>query len=191
MARSVNNILTKGLSGMVGGQLVFRSWKGKTFISAAPKKPKKQSPLQKQNRQKFKMATTFAKSMIKDPAKKAEYKVIAERLNLPNAYTAAITEYMRKTEVKEIDTSGYSGKQGEEIKVVAGKKGFEIQQVEVVIIDKDGVALEEGKAVKDSDLDWVYKTRTTVKEKEGMQFLIRARDRTGNFIEKRVNNHLS
>ena len=186
MAQSINNILTKGLSGMVGGQIVFRSWKGKTFVSVAPKKPKKQSLLQKENRSRFRMATAFAKRMMKDPAKKIEYKALADKMNLPNAYTAAITEYMRKPEINEVDTTGYSGKEKEEIKVSATKKGFELQEVEVVIIDKDGVIIENGKASLGSDLIWTYRTTSAMEEKEGVQFLIKARDRTGNVKQKMV-----
>ena len=186
MARSVNNVLTKGLRGMVGGQMVFRSWNGKTFISVAPRKPKKQSPLQKENRLKFKKAAGFAKSMMKDPAKKAEYQEIATKLKLPNAYTAAITDYMRNPEINEVDISNYSGKEDEEIQVVARKKGFEIQEVEVIIVDKNGEVIEEGKAAKGSGSDWLYKTRATTEDKGAVQYLIRVRDRTGNFIEKRI-----
>jgi hypothetical protein len=186
MARSRNNILTKGLSGMIGGQMVFRTWNKKTYISNAPSKPKKQSKLQKENRSKFKEATIFAKSMMSDPAKKAEYKEIAKKLSLPNAYTAAITEYMRKPEIKKVDTSRYSGKEGEEIKVTVRKKSFEVQEVEVIIVDKNGVVIEEGKAGKELGSDWVYWTKSAVEEKEGVRFLIRAKERTGNFIEKRA-----
>src|ERR1041384_1030594 len=103
MAWSNNNLLTKGLSGMVGKQIVFRTWNGKTFISVAPKKTNKQSPLQKENRTKFKKATTYAKSMMKDPVKKAEYKEIAKKMRLPNAYTAAITDYMRNPKIEALD----------------------------------------------------------------------------------------
>ena len=186
MARSVNNNLTRGLRGMVGGQMVFRSWNGKTFISVAPQKPKKQSPLQKQNRLKFKEAAGYARSMMKDPIKKAEYQEKAKKLKLPNAYTAAITDYMRNPEISEVNTSNYSGKAEEKIKVVARKKGFEIQEVEVVIVDKNGEVIEEGKAAKGLGSDWLYKTRAAIEDKGAVQYLIRVRDRTGNFIEKRV-----
>ena len=186
MARSINNVLTKGLSGMVGRQIVFRSWNGKTFISVAPKKPKKQSPLQKENRQKFKMATRYAKNMMKDAVTKAEYLEVAKKLNLPNAYTAAITDYMRNPEVIEVDTSTYSGKEEEEIKVVTRKKGFEIQEVEEIIVDKHGEIIEEGKATKGSGSDWLYKTRAIIEDKVAVQYLIRVRDKTGNFIAQRL-----
>jgi hypothetical protein len=186
MARSINNNLTRGLSGMIGGQMVFRTWNGKTYLSNAPSKPKKQSKLQKENRMKFKEATAFAKTMMLDPAKKAEYKAIADKLELPNAYTAAITEYMRKPEISQVDTSKYTGKEDEEIKVVVRKKSFEVQEVEVIIADKNGVVIEEGKAAKDLGNDWIYSTQRTLEDKEGVQFLVRARERTGNFVEKTV-----
>jgi hypothetical protein len=184
MARSNNNILTKGLSGMIGKQIVFRSWNGKTFISVAPKKPKKQSPVQKENRSKFKRATIYAKSMMKDPIKKAEYKDIAKKLQLPNAYTAAITDYMRNPQIEALDLASYSGKADEEIKVTASKKAFEIQEVEVTIVDQNGEAIEEGKAVKGLGNEWIYKTINNIEKKEPVKFLIKVRDRTGNIRER-------
>jgi hypothetical protein len=184
MARSNNNILTKGLSGMIGKQIVFRTWNGKTFISVAPKKPKKQSPIQKENRSKFKRATLYAKSMMKDPIKKAEYKEIAKRFQLPNAYTAAITDYMRNPQIEALDLASYSGKADEEIKVTASKKGFEIQEVEVTVVDQNGEAIEEGKAVKGLGNEWIYKTTNNIGEKELVKFLIKVKDMAGNIRER-------
>jgi hypothetical protein len=184
MARSNNNILTKGLSGMVGKQIVFRTWNGKTFISVAPKKPKKQSAVQKENRSKFKRATIYAKGMMKDPIRKAEYKEIAKKLQLPNAYTAAITDYMRNPQIEALDLESYSGKANEEIKVTTSKKGFEIQEVEVMIVDQNGEALEEGKAVKLVGNQWIYKTTNNIEDKESSIFLIKVRDKAGNIMER-------
>jgi hypothetical protein len=184
MARSTNNLLTKGLSGMVGKQIVFRTWNGKTFISVAPKRPKKQSPIQKENRTKFKRATIYAKSMMKDPVKKAEYKEIARKLQLPNAYTAAITDYMRNPQIEELDLATYSGKADEEIKVTVSKKWFEIQEVEVIAVGKNGEVIEEGKAKKGLANVWTYTMNNDIEEKETAKFLIRVRDKTGNIRER-------
>jgi hypothetical protein len=184
MARSKNNVLTKGLSGMVGKQIVFRSWNGKTFISVAPKKPKKQSPVQKENRTKFKRATMYAKSMMKDPVKKAEYKEIAKKLQLPNPYTAAITDYMRNPEIEALDIANYSGKAGEDIKVTANKKGFKIREVEVIVVDKNGEVIEKGKTEKGVDNEWIYKTSNNIEGKETVRFLISVRDSAGNIRER-------
>jgi hypothetical protein len=87
MAVSKNNVITRGASGMLGGMLVFRTLNGKTIISNRPKKPTRESPIQKANRTKFRRATFFAKQMMADPVKKAEYWEIAKKLQLPNAYS--------------------------------------------------------------------------------------------------------
>jgi hypothetical protein len=65
-----------------------------------PRKPSKESEAQRTNRDRFADATGFARKMMNDPVKKAYYWNRAKKLRLPNAYTAAITDYMRGT-VKE------------------------------------------------------------------------------------------
>jgi hypothetical protein len=186
MAISKNNVLTKGLSGMVGKTVVFRTWNGKTYLSGSPQKPKTQSPIQKENRLRFKMATHYAKNMMKDPLKKEEYKKLAKKMKLPNAYTAAITEYMRRPEIQLVDVSGYSGMEGDEIFVTANKKGFEVEVVEVIISNEKGNVIEQGKAVTSGNKNWTYKTTRTCTEFELLSVTIRARERTGNYIDKKV-----
>jgi hypothetical protein len=186
MAVSKNNPLTHGASGMIGGTMVFKTWNGKTYISNRPSKPKKQSAVQKENRLKFKMATNYAKLMMKDPVRKEEYKQVAKKMMLPNAYTAAITEYMRKPEIKEVDLSGYTGQENEEINVSARKKGFEIEVVEVIIVDDKGQVVEQGKALKKGTEDWAYKTTRFLKDPSTFQVIVRARERTGNYVDKKI-----
>jgi hypothetical protein len=186
MAISKNNNFTRGLSGAVGGNMVFRTWNGKTYISTAPSKPKKQSAIQKENRLKFKMATFFAKQMMKDPIKKEEYKKLAKKMKLPNAYTAAITEYMRKPEIREVELRSYNGRENQEINVNVRKKGFEVEVVEVIIRDEKGNVIEQGKAEKGRVFDWSYKTTKTVEQDGNLDILIRARERTGNYVDKKV-----
>jgi hypothetical protein len=186
MAISKNNNFTRGLSGAVGGGMVFRTWNGKTYISTSPSKPKKQSAIQRENRMKFKMATFFAKTMMKDPVKKEEYKKLAKKMELPNAYTAAITEYMRKPEIREVELKAYSGKENQDIHVNVRKKGFEVEVVEVIISDEKGNVVEQGKAVKGRIFDWSYKTTKTIEQYGSLNILIRARERTGNYVDKKV-----
>jgi hypothetical protein len=185
MAVSKNNPLVHGASGMIGGTVVFRTWNGKTYMYNRPKKPTKQSVQQKENRLRFKMATMFAKSMMKDPQKKAEYQEIAKKQKLPNAYTAAITEYMRKPEIKEVDLKAYSGKENEEIKVEARKKGFDIEVVEVIVANEKGQVVEQGKALKVGHSEWLYKTTRTT-DSRMLQIIVRARERTGNYIDQKL-----
>jgi hypothetical protein len=186
MAISKNNPLTKGASGMIGKTLVFRSFNGKTYMYNRPSKPKKQSPQQKENRTKFSRAVAFAKKMMTDEAKKVEYKAIAKQQKLPNAYTAAVTEYMRKPEIREVDTTNYTGKENEPIAISVKKKGFEIQEVEVIILNEKGNIVEKGNAIKEWGEKWLFKTSTNIDLSEHIQIQVKVKDRTNQSIEKLI-----
>ena len=56
MAKSVNNIITHGLSGKIGDLLVFKQVDGKTIVSKAPRKSNTETEKQKQHRAKFQEA---------------------------------------------------------------------------------------------------------------------------------------
>jgi hypothetical protein len=96
MAIVRSNDLIEGFSGMFGDTMVFRNLRGKTVVSQRPKLPKKESEQQKENRSKFRKATAWAQFVLENPERKEYYRKKAKKLNLPNAYTAAITDYMRK-----------------------------------------------------------------------------------------------
>ena len=92
MARIENSPL-EGLSGTLG-DLVFRTWGGKTFVYPRPSKPKRQSPAQKANRTKFREASQRAMGMLVNDVTREHYRCEALRLKLPNAYTAALREQL-------------------------------------------------------------------------------------------------
>jgi hypothetical protein len=107
---------------------------------------------------KFREATLYAKGAMKDPVKKEFYWKRAKKLKLPNAYTAAITDYMRKAEIKKIDTKAYHGNAGDKITIDAVKKGFPIAEMSVTLLDKNGQRIESGNAVQNNTGQWVYRT---------------------------------
>lgn len=98
MAIVSNNDITFGLRGQIGDFFVFRYMRGKTIASRAPRKPdpRKQSAAQRQTRLTFREASGWAVQTLRDPAQKAYYAQRAKELALPNAYTAALQEYMRR-----------------------------------------------------------------------------------------------
>jgi|GEM_PF-5661974 hypothetical protein len=102
MAIVANNDLTKGLRGRVGKWMVFRIVRGKTIASHAPRKPdpRKQSAAQRLTRSTFREASAWAVRILLDPVKKQYYADLAKADALPNAYTAAVREYMREVAVK-------------------------------------------------------------------------------------------
>lgn len=126
MATVRDNILMEGLSGMFGGRIVFKNLRGKTIVTARPAPPARQSEQQRTNRSKFKDASTWAKEILKDATKKEYYQKKAKKLNLPNAYTAAITDYMRTPKV----IRSFQEKEGTNYNVT--KKGFDLKKVEVI-----------------------------------------------------------
>jgi hypothetical protein len=131
MATVTNNNLVEGLSGVLGNTLVFRNLRGKTVVSIRPRAPRRQSEEQRKNRDRFKNAAFFAKACMLDPQKKQYYQVQARKLALPNAYTAAITDFMRRPAVNAVT------RKGERMMVQAGKNGFTLASVEVVVTDSN------------------------------------------------------
>ena len=128
MATVHNNPIVNGLSGMLGQSIVFRSYNGRTFISNRPQPSRKQSEGQKTNRSKFRMASHWAQVILQDPERKTYYQKKAKELKLPNAYTAAITDYMRKPRLKKTPREDGS------MMCQVSKKDFELKNVEVVLI---------------------------------------------------------
>ncbi|MBT1705710.1 hypothetical protein, partial [Chryseosolibacter indicus] len=102
MAFVRENDLTEGLSGKFGPKFVFKQLRGKTVVARRAKPTTKESALQRGNRDRFRNATAYAKAMMLIAERKAYYWKRAKKLKLPNAYTAAIADYMRKPKIEEL-----------------------------------------------------------------------------------------
>jgi hypothetical protein len=99
MAIVDDNDLTRGLRGRFAKSFVFRSLRGKTIASHAPRKPdpRKQSAAQRQTRTSFREAAAWAMHTLGDPKQKKFYRDRATELGLPCAYIAAVRDYMRNS----------------------------------------------------------------------------------------------
>lgn len=107
MARSINNPLLTGVRGRIG-DIIIKQYSYGTVITKVPDMPKRQelSPLQELRRKHFADAVQYAKSIIRDRQKKAEY-----AKTLPpgrQVFNAALQEYLRK--VKEAEQEYRKGK---------------------------------------------------------------------------------
>lgn len=129
MASITSNIITKGLQGRLGDALVFKTMHGKTFVSIPARLPDKQkaSAAQRTTRVNFQQASQWAQLILLNPEQKTYYQQRAKALKLPNAYTAALTDYMRKPNVA-------TTRNGNTVTYSITKPGFTLQQVSV---DKD------------------------------------------------------
>lgn len=176
MATISNNIVTEGFRGMIGNQLVFRQVRGKTIVSNKPKAPRYQSALQKDNRIRFRHAAEYAKAVMKDPQKKAYYQAKARKQDLPNAYTAALTDYMRKPVVKAVQ------RKRNRITVKAVKKGFAIGEVAVMVRDAQGKIVAKYPARQQDRVkhEWaVSLPDLPVMQQEGMKMSVEVTDGVG------------
>ncbi len=94
MAKITNNLVIHGISGMLGRQVVVRRMRnGQYTLSAAPKRSsKEQTVAQKEHRERFRLATQFAKTAQSTP----EYKELAESRGL-SAYNVAIADFLHRS----------------------------------------------------------------------------------------------
>jgi len=105
-----DNIVTIGLSGKLGNQIVFRQWSGATFLAKAPVKSSSllNNEVFVKNKLRFKEATGYAKSVINDLALKQAYKNKSKARQ--TAYARAVQDFFDAPVVGEIDLSNYTGK---------------------------------------------------------------------------------
>lgn len=187
MARVRGNPITKGLSGTLGGMLVFRKVGSKTIVAVSPESTGKISELQKENRERFHLATVFAKAQMADPAVKAGYIAVAEARGEIQPYQLAIADYFKAPDITEIDHSGYGGAMGGKINVRAFDD-FKVVSVTVEILGPTGDLVEKGTAVMQAnELDWVYTSITANGLVNGYKTIIaRASDYAKNVTEKRI-----
>ena len=148
MAIIKTNALIDGISGRSGNH-VFKQLRGKTIMCKRPSKPTKQSDHQKENRDRFKKASQWAKDVLLDPDKKAYYQKKARKMELPNAYTAAIADYMRGVKVMQVN------RYADKTTFSVYKKDFDVAQVEIVL-RKDSGETETRTLPKGESFFWLH-----------------------------------
>ena len=104
MAKVGKNVLTRGLSGMFGRFVVFRSYREKTIMASAPgRQIRPFTEAQLSCQQRFREAVIYAKAVLTDPDRKAEYESAAE--NGGSAYNLAVSDFMKSPGIHEMDVS--------------------------------------------------------------------------------------
>ena len=88
------NPIAKAVSGRIGRRLVMKNYGNTTILSRKPSNPKKRSPLQLKNAQKFRSAAAFAKAATGNPEIKEYYNGIARERNQHSAYLALIKDFL-------------------------------------------------------------------------------------------------
>ncbi|HEY5744735.1 MAG TPA: hypothetical protein VIU12_01555 [Chryseolinea sp.] len=185
MARVKKNLLTKGLSGMIGGTLVFRNFGDETIVSASPVHDDNTPTLkQAAQRERFSQAVAYAITQMAIPDAKAQYALMAKRKSMPSAYSVAVADFFNAPIVKSVNLSAYTGAIGDTIRLVV-IDDFDVLEVSLDIINPDGSILETGKATRTPDMGtWTYIATAQNVAVKGGKVVIRAVDRPGNITSQ-------
>ena len=176
MAKVKKNVVMKGLSGMLGDQVVVKQDKGgRTIVSVKPTFPEDRelSAAQQKQVEAFKEAAHYAKAASKTEAIYAEKAEDTPR----SGYNVAIADWFHEPEIGEIDLSGWTGQAGQPIRIKA-MDDVQVERVTVLITDAEDVLLEQGSAAPEDGLWWVYTTTQTASDQP--KVIAIARDLPGN-----------
>lgn len=180
MAKVELNSSLSQLHGKVD-QWVYRERDGKTQVFPYQKQEDSPTPAQSGNRQRFRAAHAYAKSVLADPLKSIRYrKLAAERGCPPNAIL--VGNFLTPPVVEHVDLSAYHGVAGDMIRVLAAD-AIEVVSVTVAVRDADAALLETGPATKDHDL-WAYRCTTSPADPASTLIEITAQNRAGAKVTK-------
>jgi len=184
MAKVKNNIVTQGLSGTLGGQLVFRQTSRGTEVSVAPQAPTgPASAAQTAQRGRFQQAIIYARGKAQDPAVQAEYAADAKARN-QSISNVLVADYFHAPNIEEVNIEAYAGKVGDLIAITA-TDDHAVKAVTVKIENGDGSLVEEGAAVQQADLNqWLYTATAKNTTLAGDKLTVTATDNPGHATAK-------
>ena len=177
------NIVTEGLSGMLGNSIVFRQRGGKTIVAVRPK-TSEQEPTegQKQQQNKFREANRYATQATQDPTLKAAYEQRTK--GNQSAFNVAMADYLNSPDITELDLGSYTGSRGHQLRIKV-TDDYLVTDVQVALYGPTGNLLEQGTAaLHDNGLDWVYTTQKANAKPSGSKLVVYASDLPGNTTEK-------
>jgi len=178
------SLLTAGLRGTVGGTLVFRRLNGETVVAAAPVPSSKQpSEGQVLQRERFRLASLYAKRALNDPELQIDYELLAKAKKLPSARAAAIADYFRSPEILNAKIS--TEESGAVVVEAIVVDYLRVKSVTISAISPDGPVLETGNGVLGNDNQtWTYTVQDSAGLVAGISFEITATDLPGNVTTK-------
>ncbi|MDR1676536.1 MAG: hypothetical protein LBR86_08735 [Tannerella sp.] len=182
MAKQKGNVVTHGLSGTVGGMLVFRQWAGRTIVSKMPAVSGNVSETQLAHRRRFQRAILYSMGVMSDPELAAAYGAKAKPGR--SARNVAVADYFHAPDIHEVDVTDYRGLPGDVIRIEV-TDDFMVKEVKVVITRADGTPVEEGYATQEPvGYEWKYVATVENLTQEGDRIEVFASDLPGNISKK-------
>jgi hypothetical protein len=185
MAHVDENDVTLGLRGSFGKQFVFRKFGGRTIVSRRAKPTGGNTPGQLAQREKFRLASIYAKRCLLQPALKEEYEAIARAKGI-GALAAALGDYLSTAEIKGIVTDTYGGEIGYPMGILVSDV-LKVKTMTVSILDADGDVIESGPAIRaDGAVGFTYVTTVAIPVISGVKIRVEVKDRPGNTVSQDV-----
>jgi hypothetical protein len=186
MSKVGNNIVTQGLSGMLGNQLVFRMRGSQTYVAKAPvKKEHEKTEAQIEHQRRWQEAILYGKGAIATPEMKDAYKAAA--VENQSAFNVAVADFMNAPHIDEINISQYTGQPGSFI-LIRAVDDFQVAEVTIAIYNPDGSLVEQGNAVAEAGGSlWKYTATAVNSDLTGDKIVIRVSDIPGNLTEETQN----
>ena len=155
MARQKHNAVMYNTRGMFAKQVVFKERGGRVYVSGPPNTNENRVPTDPQQviQDRFKEATSYAKSVMEIPDLKAAYKKVANPRQ--TAYNLAFKDAFTPPTVTRIFVDGYKGEIGGSI-IVQAKDDFKVNNVKVSIFNSADELIEEGPCVVVDHRSWRY-----------------------------------
>jgi hypothetical protein len=175
MAKVRSNVLVRGLSGKLGGQVVFRNLRdGSTVVCVPPDFSKRVlSKDQKAHHAKFKEAAAYARDAAKSQPIYAELAVGT----MKNAYNIALSDWFHAPKIQRVDLAGGTPSTSLRIRIHA-TDNVKVAGVKVIIRSEAGLVLEQGEALPAEEAWWSYAPQIVLEGK--FQVEIRVSDLAGN-----------
>lgn len=184
MAKATN-LLTTGLSGKLGGTLVFRKGNGQTIVSASPQKGS-QEPSEKQTaqRDRFRKASFYAQRVSANSTLFEEYSEVAARKGYQNVRSLIIQDYFRLPEIQSCDVVRNSSSSGAQIEVIVTDL-MRVDSVTLEIRTPDKAVVGKGNAVMGADKQtWTFQVQDASLVASGNSIRITATDLPGNVVNR-------
>ena len=178
MAKIKGNVLTQGMRGMIGKQIVYKTRNGVPYSCAPPttKDNRKPTPNQKKNQDRLDDCSKYGSDAIKIEEVRKAYAAAATPTQ--SAYNVAWQDAWYPPKVVAIVTNSYKGQPGD-ILFVHATDNFKVTSVKVFIYS-DQVLIEVGDAIDTGDsIMWMY-TATKAVDVNGVRIVARAYDRPYN-----------
>ena len=165
MPKVKNNVIVRGLSGILGGQIVFRQMRDGRTIAAAPPdfSHRVLSKDQKAHHSKFKEGTAYAKEAAKTNPIYAQLAAGTTK----TAYNVALADFFHPPVIHGVERkkSAIRIQASDDVKVTG---------VYVTVFDNNGNVLEKGEATQGKKDWWEYLSQ------HAGRVLVEARDLAGN-----------